>query len=139
MRSGHHSSAASLEAMSEPLSPCPRFPLSCACSRSDAPDQQRVEPLAVSGNPRAAFARLQRLVAELPRTVVVTATDTYLHAECRSPRGYVDDLECRLCTVGRLIHVRSASRIGLLWDMGVNRQRLETLRNRLQNWAGEAP
>ena len=116
--------------MLERLSPCPRFPLSCVCSRSDAPDRQRVEPLPVAGEPGAAFARLKGLVAELPRTVIVTATDTYLHAECRSPRGFVDDLECLLCAPARLIHLRSASRIGLIWDMGVNRARVETLRRR---------
>ena len=123
--------------MSEMLSPCPRFPLSCVCSRPDAPDRQRVEPLAVSGPPRAAFARLRRLVAALPRTVVVTSTDTYLHAECRSPRGFVDDLECRLSASQDLIDVRSASRIGLIWDLGVNRGRVERLRAGLQVAAGE--
>ena len=123
--------------MSEMLSPCPRFPLSCVCSRPDAPDPQRVEPLAVSVPPRAAFARLRGLVAALPRTVVVTSTDVYLHAECLSPRGFVDDLECRLNPSEGLIHVRSASRIGLIWDMGVNRRRVERLRAGLQVAAGE--
>ncbi len=125
-------SVSGMSAVFETLSPCPRFPFSCVCSRDDAPDRQRVAPLAVSGDPRAAFARLTSLVAELPRTTVVTATDSYLHAECRSPRGFVDDLECRLCASGPLIHVRSASRIGLLWDMDVNRKRVETLRRRLR-------
>ena len=121
-----------MTAVLEPLSPCPHFPFSCVCSRDDAPDRQRVTPLVVSGDPRAAFARLRSLVAELPRTIVVTATASYLHAECRSPRGFVDDLECRLCASGPLIHVRSASRIGLLWDMDTNRRRVEALRRRLQ-------
>ena len=121
-----------MSAFFESLSPCPHFPFSCVCSRDDAPDRQRIAPLVVSGDPRAAFARLRNLVAELPRTIVVTATDSYLHAECRSPRGFVDDLECRLCASEALIHVRSASRIGLLWDMDVNRKRVETLRRRLQ-------
>ena len=123
--------------MSEVLSPCPRFPLSCVCSRPDAPDLQRVEPLAVAGDPHAAFARLKGLVAALPRTVVVTATDAYLHAECRSPRGFVDDLECRLSASDGLIHVRSASRIAPIWDLGVNRGRVEKLRDGLRAAAGE--
>ena len=118
--------------ISAPLSPCPDFPFSCVCSRDDAPDRQRVAPLAVAGDPLATFARLKNLVAELPRTIVVTATDSYLHAKCRSPRGFVDDLECRLCASERMIHVRSASRIGLLWDMDMNRKRVESLRRRLQ-------
>ena len=121
-----------MSAFFEPLSPCPHFPFSCVCSRDDAPGRRRIAPLVVSGDPRAAFVRLRNLVAELPRTIVVTATDAYLHAECRSPRGFVDDLECRLCASEALIHVRSASRIGLLWDMDMNRKRVETLRRRLQ-------
>ena len=123
--------------MSPVLSPCPRFPLSCVCSRPDAPDLQRVEPLAVAGDPHATFARLKGLVAALPRTVVVTSTDSYLHAECRSPRGFADDLECRLCASERLIHVRSASRIGLIWDLSANRGRVEELRDGLRAAAEE--
>lgn len=125
--------------MPEALSPCPRFPFACVCSRSDAADRQRIEPLAVSGSPRAAFARLQRLVSKLPETVVVTATDRYLHAECRSKRGFVDDLECLLSASGSVIHVRSASRVSLVWDLGVNRKRVETLRSRLQEGTGRHP
>lgn len=126
-------------AASVPFSPCPRFPLSCVCSRDDARGLQRVEPLAITGAPAAAFGRLKNLVAELPRTVIVTATDTYLHAECRSPRGYVDELELCLCPSGRVVHVRSASRIGLIWDMGTNRARVELLRQRFAGAPGGEP
>ena len=91
----------------------------------------------MAGDPVAVFERLKDMVADLPRTVIVAGTDTYLHAECRSPRGFVDDLECRLCPAGRVIHVRSASRIGLLWDVGVNRARVETLRRRLAGAGGD--
>ena len=120
------------------LSPCPRFPWSCVCSRESAGERQRVEPLAITGDPVAAFDRLKKLVAELPRTDIVEETDAYLHAECRSPKGFVDDLECRLCPSAKLIHVRSAARIVLLWDMGVNRARVETLRQGLDSAASDA-
>ncbi len=43
---------------------------------------------------------------------------------------FVDDLELRLRPAERRIEIRSASRLG--WsDMGVNRKRVETLRNLL--------
>ena len=117
--------------MSDQLSPCPRFPFfRCVCSRDDASGLRRVEPFTVSGNPLAAFARLQALVAGMPRTELVTATDSYLHAVCRTRVGFVDDLECRLCSTGRVIHVRSASRCGL-YDFGINRRRVERLRRQL--------
>ncbi len=83
------------------------------------------------GEPAAAFDRLRTLLAGAPRTVIVTATDDYLHAVCRTRLGFADDIECRLCPTGRVIHVRSASRIGI-YDFGVNRRRVEALRRRLQ-------
>ena len=78
-------------------------------------------------------------LSALPETVIVAEADTYLHAECRSRRGFVDDLECRLDASGGLIHVRSASRICLIWDLGVNRKRVETLRNLRAGGARESP
>ncbi len=102
----------------------------CVCSRRDASWLHRVEPIAVAGDPPAAFERLKSRVAGMPRTIIVAATDDYLHAVCRTRLGFVDDLECRLDAGERVIHVRSASR-SALWDFCVNRARVETLR-RLQ-------
>ena len=117
--------------MCTPLSPCPYF-LTCVCSRDDASALHRVAPIAVSGDPAAAFVRLKRLLAGAPRTAIVAATDDYIHALCRTRLGFVDDLECRLCLAKRVIHVRSASRLGI-WDLGVNRARIEALRTRLRD------
>ena len=85
----------------------------------------------MSGGPAAAFGRLKDLLAGMPRTAIVTATDDYLHAVCRTRLGFADDLECRLCSAGGVIHVRSASRLGY-YDFGVNRTRVEALRRQLQ-------
>ena len=118
--------------MSEPLSPCPWFPFGCVSSLNDAWSFCRVEPFAVSGDPHAAFARLKNLVSRTASTVIVTATDDYLHATCRSRAGYIDDLECRLCPTGRVIHIRSAARNGI-WDLCVNRRRVQRLRRQFQS------
>ena len=120
--------------VSERLSPCPHFPYTCVSSLNDASSLHQVEPFTVSGDPVLAFARLKDLVAGTPRTVILTATDDYFHAACRTRIGFVDDLECRLCSTGRVIHVRSASRsrLAFLWDFGVNRRRVERLRRQLQ-------
>ncbi len=67
----------------------------------------------------------------MPRTRIVNEDSEYLHAEARSALlGFVDDLELYLRpSLGR-IEIRSASRLG--WsDMGVNRQRVEALRDLL--------
>lgn len=118
--------------MSEPLSPCPWFPFGCVSSLNEAWSLYRVEPFAVSGDPLAAFARLKNLVSKAVSTDIITATDDYLHAACRTRAGYIDDLECRLCPSGRVIHARSASRDGI-WDFFVNRSRVERLRRQFQS------
>ena len=117
--------------MTKELAPCPIWP-NCVSSRSDAAARHRIDPFAVSGDPAVAFARLKALLEEWPRTEIVTATEDYLHAVCRTRVGFADDVECRLHADEGLIHVRAAARIGL-WDQGVNRRRIEALRQQLQD------
>lgn len=113
------------------LSPCP-WQLNCVCSQADSSDPHYIAPFEVSGDPASSFAALKGLLAKHSRTRIATASDTYIHATCRTRLGFIDDVECRLCPKDRLIHVRSASRLGI-WDLGVNRRRIETLRNRLRD------
>ena len=118
--------------MCKPFAPCP-WPLICVCSRDDAAFYHRIDPLPVPGDPAAAFKRLKNLLEHTERTVIVTATDDYIHAECRSRRGYIDDLECRLCAAEKVIHVRSAARTWhAIYDFGVNRARIGKLRHALE-------
>ena len=112
------------------LPPC-RARFNCVCSRDDGLRRHRIEPLAFSGDPDAAFARVTRLVADTRWTRVLTATDRYLHARCRTRIGFVDDLELLLCRRQGVIQVRSASRLGI-YDFGVNRRRVERLRRRFE-------
>ena len=114
--------------MAEPLAPCPRR-WNCVSSLGEPRRRHQIPPFEAGANPDAAFARLKRLVADTPRTRVTTVTDDYLHARCRTRIGFVDDLELRLCRKQGVIHVRSASRIGI-HDLGVNRRRVERLRRR---------
>ena len=70
-------------------------------------------------------------VSQLPRTRIVTDTNDYLHAECKSRFfGFVDDLELQLRPEDGIIAVRSASRVGYS-DLGANRKRVEDLRESL--------
>ena len=115
--------------MCEPLARCGPRP-NCVCSRADADARHRVEPFAATADPAAAFGRLKTLLSGTPRVTLLTATDDYLHAVCRTRLGFADDLECRLCRAGGIIHVRSASRLGY-YDLGANRARIERLRKAL--------
>ena len=117
--------------MGVPLAPCGNRP-NCVCSRDDAPARHRIAPFAVSGDPEAVFGRLKNLLAGMPRTAIVTSTDEYVHAVCRTRLGFADDLECCLCRADGVIHVRSAARLGY-YDFGVNRARVEALRRQLQS------
>ena len=61
---------------------------------------------------------------------MVVADENFLHVEFRSAVfGFVDDVEFLFDDGNKVIHVRSASRVGY-YDFGVNRRRVEELRKR---------
>jgi uncharacterized protein (DUF1499 family) len=108
------------------LAVCPASP-NCVCSQA-ADDAHAIEPLHFSDDPAAAMRRLRTMLETMPRTTVVTVRDDYLHAECRSLLfRFTDDVEFLLDPETRVIHCRSASRVGYS-DLGVNRQRIESIR-----------
>ena len=98
-------------------------------SQADVNDRAHyVAPLKFTGDAAAAFQKLLKLVQAQPRASVVTEDGLYLHAEFSTPlMGFVDDVEFLLAPEQRLIHVRSAARLGYS-DLGVNRKRAESLR-----------
>lgn len=119
---------ANLGASETGLAPCPSSP---NCVSSDARDKaHQVPAFDLIVPPAEAWPVARELVSELPRTRIVHEQPGYLHAECSSLLGFVDDLELDLRPVEGIIAVRSASRLGY-WDFGVNRRRLEALRNSL--------
>ena len=93
----------------------------------------QIAPIAYTGDASAAWAKLERAVATIPRTSVVThqklATEPhYLYAQCTTLLlRFTDDVEFALDEANHVIHVRSASRLGRK-DFGVNRKRIETIR-----------
>ena len=93
----------------------------------------RVEPFKLIRNPKTSWNIVHKTVVSLPRTKVVSADNSDIHAECRSMIfRFVDDLTLHLTPSTGIIHIRSASRIGYS-DLGVNRRRFETLRKKLQH------
>ena len=92
-----------------------------------------IAPIAYTGDPSAAWAKLERAVATLPRTSVVTnkKLDTgqrYLYVQCTTlVLRFTDDVEFAMDEANHVIHVRSASRLGRK-DLGVNRARIEAIR-----------
>ena len=79
-----------------------------------------------------AIAGLRKIILQMKRTKIVTETKNYLHAEFASAIWrFVDDVEFSFDDHAKLIHVRSASRLGYS-DFGVNRKRVEAIRTAWQ-------
>jgi len=108
------------------LAPCPDK-ANCVCSQSAEP-AHAILPLPYISTAADAMADLKRIVTRMKRSSVVTESPMYLHAEFRSALfRFVDDVEFALDEEARVIHIRSASRIGYS-DLGVNRKRVEAIR-----------
>ena len=97
----------------------------CVSSQADPADQEHyIAPIAYGGT----MQELRRAVESMTRATVIREEGNYLYAEYKSAlMGYVDDVELLLDESARLVHVRSASRLGRS-DFGVNRKRVEELR-----------
>ncbi len=124
-------SGAESEPMTQRLAPCPDSP---NCVSSDAADPAHyAAPFTIILPAREAWPLVRDAVKAIPRTEITGQTDTYLHAECRSMVfRFVDDLELELRAGEGIIAVRSASRKGYS-DFGVNRRRVERLREALRS------
>ena len=111
------------------LKDCPDSP---NCVSSEAADpEHRVGPLRLKGDFAQIWPAVLRVVAALPRTTIITHTDHYIQAECKSRLfRFVDDLELFLNPKTGTVSVRSASRSGY-YDFGANRKRVEYLRHAL--------
>ena len=107
------------------LAACPDSP-NCVSTFSLSAEHQ-MDPIPFRGATDQLVEKLKSIVEQLPRTRIVRQTDNYLHVECRSFWfGFVDAVEFLIDPEQKLIHFRSASRVGYS-DLGVNRRRMETL------------
>lgn len=109
---------------------CPDTP-NCVSSLAKNP-KYRIEPFRLKKDLKSSWDIVKKTVGSLPRTKIVSADNTDIHAECRSMTFlFVDDLMLHLTPSTDIIHIRSASRTGY-FDLGVNRDRAENLRKKLQ-------
>ena len=112
------------------LAACPTSPNCVSTEARD--DGHRTDAFLLAMPAGAAWTAAREVVAALPRTAIVTATDDYIHAESTTPLlRFVDDLELQLLATQGRIAVRSVSRTG--WsDLGANRERIWELRRALK-------
>ena len=113
-------------AAADRLKPCPDSP-NCASSLSSDP-RHRVAPIVYTGSPAGARERLLGVIRSMPRARIRSHEGPCLHVEFTSAVfGFVDDVEFFIDEAEKVIHVRSASRVGY-WDLGANRRRVEEIR-----------
>ena len=111
---------------SQRFAPCPESP---NCVSSLSTDQKhRIDPLRYTGTHSEARERLLTALESFKRVNLVTAEADYIRAEFRSRIFcFVDIAEFCLPTNEKVIHLKSASRVGYS-DLGVNRRRIEKIR-----------
>jgi len=110
------------------LKPCPN---SSNCVSSQSPgDRHHMEAIPYDTTAKRAKGKLRDIIQGMGGSTIVSETDNYIHAEYRSAIfRFVDDVEFYLDDTRKLIHFRSASRVGS-YDFGVNRKRMEAIRGK---------
>ena len=107
------------------LAPCPDSP-NCVSTQSKH-TRHAMKPLPFLQTRESTRERILSILKGIERTTIVTATESYIHAECRTALwGFVDDVEFYLDETARVIHFRSASRLGY-YDFGMNRRRMKKI------------
>jgi uncharacterized protein (DUF1499 family) len=107
------------------LRPCPGTP-NCVQSETTG-NESFIEPFRFNAEPEKAWIKIINSVHELGG-IIVRENDGYIWATFQTKIWrFTDDLELRLDKENKLIHVRSASRVGK-GDFGMNRNRVEKIR-----------
>ena len=103
---------------------CPSSP-NCVSSQA-TDDDHRITPLSFGADPDSAFRILKQILSSRRDTKIMAEEAGYLRVEFHTT-FFTDDGEFLLERDSKVIHVRSASRIGYS-DFGKNRSRIEDIR-----------
>ncbi|MBX2997641.1 MAG: DUF1499 domain-containing protein [Caldilineaceae bacterium] len=107
------------------LAACPSSP-NCVSTQAED-DEHKMEPLVYSSSVQDAQAQILAILEAMERMTVVRNEPGYIHAEGRSRIfRFVDDVEFYFDDSAKLIHFRSAARLGQ-GDGGVNRARMQSI------------
>lgn len=109
------------------LAPLPDSPN--AVSSQTEQKEKRVDPLPFFGDLEQTKTRVKKAAADFGGAQIITEKPYYLHMVFTVPFiPFKDDVEFFFSGKERVVHYRSASRVGYS-DLGVNRKRYERLRN----------
>ena len=121
------------EGQLKPPSKTPNSVSSQASRWPDHPQRERaaIAPLALRGDGPATIERLATVIESMDGARIVERKPDYVYAQfTTSLMRFVDDVEFWFDPAAGVIQVRSASRVGH-GDRGVNRARIEAIRERL--------
>ena len=125
------SSATAAISINDPLDSCPSSP-NCVVSLN-GDEEHKIDPISYQSDRATAKETLLKVLSVVPRTEVIEDTDNYIHAESTSRIfKFVDDVDFYFPEDEKVIHLRSASRVGES-DLGVNRRRIEQIRLAMQD------
>ena len=114
------------------LEPCPQSPNCVVSQNGDA--KHSIDPITYNTDRESAKKTLLKVLTVVPRTTVVEQAENYIHALAKSRIfKFVDDVEFYFPNDEKVIHLRSASRLGES-DLGVNRRRMEQIRLALKDF-----
>ncbi|NOQ93859.1 MAG: DUF1499 domain-containing protein [Methylophaga sp.] len=118
------------------LSPCLDKP-NCVCSEYVQDPEHYTSPFPVGQRSRSEAALILKNIIQTMGGVLQNKTDSYIAATFSSSIfGFIDDLEIRIDSNNKLIHIRSASRVGHS-DLGINQKRVELVKQLYKENLGE--
>ena len=109
----------------ETLKPCPESPNCVSTLAHDS--RHAMPPLHFIGTKDQSKTRIINIIKNMKRSKIIEISDSYIHAQFSTHFfRFVDDVEFLFDDAARIIHFRSASRVGY-YDFGVNRRRMSEI------------
>lgn len=116
---------------STPLKACPNKPNCISTLSQDR--RHSMLPLNFKGDQKESLKQLKKIVLSFSGVELQSENENYLHFTFKSAFfGFIDDVEFYLDPKVKMIHFRSASRVGYS-DLGANRKRMEAIVERFSH------
>lgn len=115
------------------LSKCPTTP-NCICSEYKDHTSHYAAPISTnldSFSEAETSSILIEIIREMGGTIQITSKQYIAVTFTSAFFGFVDDLEIRIDKDNKVIHLRSASRVGRS-DLGINKKRIKLLKQRFK-------
>ena len=119
------------------LSKCPNKP-NCVCSEQKDDVNHYIDPIIIPQNITFdTLPILKNVIRDMGGTICAEKENYLASTFSSSIFGFVDDFEIRIDSIQKVIHIRSASRVGY-GDMGVNKKRTELFKKLYNKKVSEA-